>query len=185
MSRSIDPIRRQARRDATAAPHPALIVPMSLRPGIPRRGALQHCPLALPRLSSDFYKTVVKASLLQRTATCPFFPGLTKPPHSKVCPNSLARGPQTALRHVKRGAFKREQAQDHYPFPKGRQACYELSPPRMLTDSERRGRPDSTPKPQPSYLARRHGDYGRDGAAPFGPFKPPPCGLVLQCRSQL
>ena len=84
MGRSIDPIGRGARRDAAVGPHPALIVSMSLRPGIPWRVALQQSPLPLPRLELSCDEPVVKARLLQRTATCPFFCGLTKRPHSRT-----------------------------------------------------------------------------------------------------
>ena len=82
MGRSIDPIGRGARRDAAVGPHPALIVSMSLRPGIPWRVALQQSPLPLPRLELSCDDTLADASPLQQTATCPFFCGLTKRPHS-------------------------------------------------------------------------------------------------------
>ena len=84
MGRSIDPIGRGARRDAAVGPHPALIVSMSLRPGIPWRVALQQSPLPLPRLELSCDDTLADASPLQQTATCPFFCGLTKRPHSTL-----------------------------------------------------------------------------------------------------
>ena len=86
MGRSIDPIGRGARRDAAVGPHPALIVSMSLRPGIPWRVALQQSPLPLPRLELSCDDTLADASPLQQTATCPFFCGLTKRPHSNRGP---------------------------------------------------------------------------------------------------
>ncbi len=49
MSRSIDPMGRTTRRDTAVEPHPALIVSMSLRPGIPWRVALPQSSPPLPR----------------------------------------------------------------------------------------------------------------------------------------
>jgi len=87
MGRSIDPMKCWARRDAAVGLHPAPIVSMSLRPSIPGRVALQHGPLALPRLLLESNQTVVRASLLQRTASCPFFPGLIERAHSMSVTN--------------------------------------------------------------------------------------------------
>jgi len=79
MGRSIDPMGGSG---AALSPPRTLIVSMSLRPGIPGRVALQQSPLPLPRLGLSCEETVVKARLLQRMATCPFFRGLNKRPHS-------------------------------------------------------------------------------------------------------
>ena len=86
MGGSTDPMGCRARRGAAKGPHPAPIVSMSPRPGIPWRVALPQSPLPLPRLGSGCDETAVKATLLQRTATCPFFHGLTKRPHSILSP---------------------------------------------------------------------------------------------------
>ena len=80
---------------AALGPPRTLIVSMSLRPGIPWRVALQQSPLPLPRLGLSCDDTVVKARLLQRMATCPFFGGLNKRPHSKL---PLRRGTVVRLR---------------------------------------------------------------------------------------
>ena len=85
------------RPGAVLTPPRALIVSMSLRPGILRRVALQQSPLPLPRLLLSCDDTLVEARLLQRTAICPFFPGLTKHPHSML---SHPRGSLQALHSV-------------------------------------------------------------------------------------
>ncbi len=54
MGKSIDPMgvgQRKRSRERSRPPLPALIVSLSLRPGIPWRVALQHCPPPLPRLA--------------------------------------------------------------------------------------------------------------------------------------
>ncbi len=88
MGRSTAPMRALeldwARRDAAERPHPAPIGSMSLQPGIPWRVALQQSPPPLPRLLPECTYTVANASLLQRTATRPLFPGLTNRAHSSI-----------------------------------------------------------------------------------------------------
>jgi hypothetical protein len=61
---------RQRRRLAAAA---ALIVPMSLQPAIPWRGALQQSPPPLRRPDSFCNSNARSPKSFQRTATCPFF----------------------------------------------------------------------------------------------------------------
>ena len=82
----------ETRWDAALEPHPALIVSMSLRPGIPWRVALPRSPPPLPRPWTGMQYRVGKANLFQRTATCPLFRGLTKRPHcNSFLSPSLAR----------------------------------------------------------------------------------------------
>ena len=66
---------RQRRRSAATA---ALIVPMSLQPVIPGRGALQQSPPPLRRPSSFCNRNARSPRSFQRTATCPFFTCLNR-----------------------------------------------------------------------------------------------------------
>ena len=60
-----DIARRWRSRERPWRPPPALIVLMSLRPGIPWRVALQQSPLPLPRLGPACDDTAKKASVLR------------------------------------------------------------------------------------------------------------------------
>ena len=63
MSKSIDPMGQTTRRDTALEPHPAPIVSMSLRPGIPWRVALPQSPPPLPRLRTSMQHRAGKANL--------------------------------------------------------------------------------------------------------------------------
>ena len=62
MSKSIDPMGGRTRRDTALEPHPAPIVSMSLRPGIPWRVALPQSPPPLPRLRTSMQQSAGKAN---------------------------------------------------------------------------------------------------------------------------
>ena len=62
MSKSIDPMGGRTKRDTALEPHPALIVSMSLRPGIPWRVALPQSPPPLPRLWTSMQHRAAKAN---------------------------------------------------------------------------------------------------------------------------
>ena len=62
MSKSIDPMEGRTRRDTALEPHPAPIVSMSLRPGIPWRVALPQSPPPLPRLRTSMHYGAGKAN---------------------------------------------------------------------------------------------------------------------------
>ena len=63
MSKSIDPMGGRTRRDTALEPHPAPIVSMSLRPGIPWRVALPQSPPPLPRPWTSMQYRAGKANL--------------------------------------------------------------------------------------------------------------------------
>ncbi len=67
---------------AAQRPPRALIVSMSLRPGIPWRVALQQSPPPLPRLRAVCTRTGLSATLLQSTVRCPQLRCLTPGVHT-------------------------------------------------------------------------------------------------------
>ena len=76
MSKSIDPMGQTTRRDTALEPHPAPIVSMSLRPGIPWRVALPQSPPPLPQ----------PGAIMQQRAAA----GNQKPANGQLCLNYLS-----------------------------------------------------------------------------------------------